>query len=774
MRILALLILTLATVRGQGLIPYPKSLAPREGQFLVDARTAVIAPQEFEDHARLIASAVQRTTGFLHRVMTPEQVGLMRIKRTIRLSLGPPDAPTGSYRLEVTPEGVSLKAPDRLGLMHGAQTFVNLLPVAPKPMQRALINACLIEDGPGVKRRVFHLDVGAHLFPTDDLKSLVDWLSFHKLNELHLQLNNDHGWRMESKTFPKLHQIGSVRPSTPPYGDRTGSDSEEYGGYYTRKNLIDLVEHARSRGVVIIPAFALNSGASALIASYPELGDETVKVASTWESRQVGMIENEGSLAFLEKLFGEVATIFPADEVRIEGPESPLHQKLRAILQKHERKLFNPTSLPTTDFSLYPRPAAEELLRSPETEAEGGFNPVSTVYQLQPGPEGAQATLRTQFVHDYRKLEYLVFPRIAAFSEACWLPASPRKYDEFRTRLKAMQSRYRTLGLFSSVPYHAPAARVLYDARVTTSLKMRRDHDAIFAFDGNEETFLWSQDGVSENDHWTLELPWPATGQVRINTGTPGSESGILESGVLEQSNDGKVWTTLVPFIAGRAETDLENPPRFLRIRATGEQETALILHEVNFSEALLMPLHREVRTLKLPITNEMVELTFKADFREHPEIRNQVMQVRKIFFEQWLTLGMKLGVAHEKGTPRVFELKAGEPGQLAPPDVRRWTLGKLIPHLQSYPDTAPAWFQTGLVSFLLEEFPKDPDRTKALDGGPSSAAFLKWLASKHTDQLLSNISGDCRRGRYRDSLWKTMTGQTLAELTQAYREGGN
>lgn len=771
MRLLFVILLFPTLLGAQDLVPRPRKITPGDGQLLVDVQTAVIAPAPLAEHARLIAAALQKTTGFLHRVRTPEQVGLMRFKRAIRLSLEGPATPVGAYRLEITTEGVTLSAGDQTGLMHGAQSLVNLLPVFEKPRQRAFLPAQIIEDHPESPRRVFHLDVGSHLYPTEKLKSLVDWLSFHKINELHLQLHNNHGWRFESVAYPQLHEVGSVRASTPPYGDRTGSDSTEYGGYYTRDNLRDLVNHAQKRGVTVVPGLSLTTGASALIAAYPALGQQPTKVAPVWQSEPTGLIDGDKSLAFLDTLLGELAEIFPAPEIRFEGPETALHEKVRKLLTKHQRKLFLASSLPATDLSLYPRPAADELLINPNREAEGGFNPVGEVYRFQPTRDGGQATLRTEFAHDFAKLEYLVFPRIAAFAEATWRPAGQLDYDNFRTRLESLMRRYRLAGLHPSEAYHPAVAQTRHGTVVRSSMEAEPDHPAELVFDGKADSFYRSAGYPSRDDHLTLEFPWPVTGSITVTTGVPGTTTDILESGVLELSADGRHWHHTLPLIAGAGKVTVKQATRFARIRATDDQSHPIVLHEVVLSEPLLAPLHEETRTIELPVTKKEIELTFRADFRDHPELRPVVVEARRLYFEQWLPLALKLGVSHFPGTPRTFHLTIPETGLSADVEVKRWMLAQMIPWLQGEPENAPAWFQSGLAALLLNELPAKPSRAKSLEGGPESAAFLRWLATTYGDGLLSHVSLDCRLGRYRKDLWKTLTQKSLEELVQAYHD---
>ena len=770
MRLFFVLLILPALLGGHELVPLPRQITHETGQLLVDVQTAVIAPADLQEPARVIASALQKTTGFLHRIRTPQQVGRMRFKRAVRLTLDPSLEQTGSYLLKVTPEGVSLSAAGPTGMMHGAQTLVNLLPVTQKPQQRALLSAMTIKDHPEIPRRIFHLDIGSHLFSTDNLKSIIDWLSFHKINELHLQLNNNHGWRMESTTFPKLHEIGSVRASTPPYGDRTGSDSTEYGGYYTQDKLRELIEHARKRQVRLIPGFSLTTGAASMVAAYPDLGDKPTKVAPVWNAGPVGLNDSKDTLNFLDQLFAEVAGLFPENEIRLEGTETPLHRKVQEILAKHKRVSFSADSLPSTDLSSYPRPADDELLVDAKREAEGGFNPVSRVYQIRPEGGGVQATLRTEFVHDFKKLEYLVFPRIAAFSEAAWLPASSLKYEEFRTRLKSLNRRYRFSGINASKTYDPPVGQSLHDTVIRSSMTARPNHPAELIFDGRRETFFRSATNPRQGDHLTLEFPWPATGTISITTGLPGTTTDILELGLLELSEDGKVWHTSAPFIAGAVECAITQTTRFLRIRLTDNQSHPLLLHEVSLSEPLLAPLHQESRTVQLPITRKEIILSFEVDFRNHPRHRPAILEARRFFFDQWIPLARQLGVAHELKTPRNFKIAAGEPNVTTPAEVKKWMLAQMIPWLQNYPATAPNWFQSGFASLILGNQPAKPSPSKCFEGGPESAAFLKWIADTYGGSTLTSISGDCQRGHYRDLQWQKLTRKSLNELVESYQ----
>ena len=83
-----------------------------------------------------------------------------------------------------------------------------------RPRRRGPFPACRIEDAPRFSWRGLHLDVARHFFPKREVLRLVDLMAVHKLNRLHLHLVDDQGWRVESRAYPRLHEVASHRPRT--------------------------------------------------------------------------------------------------------------------------------------------------------------------------------------------------------------------------------------------------------------------------------------------------------------------------------------------------------------------------------------------------------------------------------------------------------------------------------------------------------------------------------------------------------------------------------
>jgi len=83
----------------------------------------------------------------------------------------------------------------------------------------------------------------------------------------------------------------------------------------------------------------------------------------------------------------------------------------------------------------------------------GGYNPIEKVYTYEPIPAelkpeekkyvlGAQANLWTEYMKNPNKVEYMLFPRLAALSEVLWTPKEKKNWSDFETRLNTQFKRY--------------------------------------------------------------------------------------------------------------------------------------------------------------------------------------------------------------------------------------------------------------------------------------------------------------------------------------------
>jgi len=176
-----------------------------------------------------------------------------------------------------------------------------------------------------------HLDVGRHIFEPKDIKKFVDQLAIHKLNTLHWHLTEDQGWRIEIKKYPKLTSVGGFRASTPPYGNRRGSDGKRYGGFYTQKQIKDIVAYAKARHITIVPEIDMPGHMAAAITAYPELGNTDVPnykptVATHWGVFPYILAPKEETFQWVDDVLTELCELFPSSYIHIGGDEAPKGQ----------------------------------------------------------------------------------------------------------------------------------------------------------------------------------------------------------------------------------------------------------------------------------------------------------------------------------------------------------------------------------------------------------------------------------------------------------------
>lgn len=113
-------------------------------------------------------------------------------------------------------------------------------------------------------------------------------LASAKINTLHLHLSDYQGWRVEIKKYPRLTEIG---------GKRIDEYGKEYAGYYTQKDIKEIVAYAQERFITIIPEIDVPGHSLAAIAVYPELSctGEQYEVMSRWGPFPVFFLPRQGS-----------------------------------------------------------------------------------------------------------------------------------------------------------------------------------------------------------------------------------------------------------------------------------------------------------------------------------------------------------------------------------------------------------------------------------------------------------------------------------------------
>lgn len=242
---------------------------------------------------------------------------------TCRQTTDSPDAlgDSEAYRLEVTPQRARLTSPTVIGAMRGLQTFLQLVSLEGNGFS---VPAVSIDDAPRFPWRGLLIDVTSHFMPAPVIERTLDAMEAVKLNVFHWHLTDDQGFRVESKVFPKLHTLGAG------------------GDYYTQNEIRHLINYARDRGIRIVPEFDMPGHCATWLIGYPELASAPgpYSIIHTFGIYDPALDPTrEPVYAFLDKLIGEMAALFPDRYFHIGGDEvTGKHWKENAAIQAFIRQ----------------------------------------------------------------------------------------------------------------------------------------------------------------------------------------------------------------------------------------------------------------------------------------------------------------------------------------------------------------------------------------------------------------------------------------------------
>jgi hexosaminidase len=285
----------------------PKHVVPGEGQFLID-NSFSIGLEGYTDSRLTLGThrflnTLSRETGFRFSDAVQARPARFTIKTA---GASEPVQKLGedeSYHLEISTTQVQLTAPNPLGVLHGLQTFLQLVRITPKGFSAPAVT---IDDQPRFPWRGLMIDSGRHFMPVSVIERNLDGMEAVKMNVFHWHLSEDQGFRVESKQFPLLQEKGSG------------------GLYYTQKQIGEVIQYARDRGIRVIPEFDMPCHITALLTGYPQLASGTgpYQIIDKWGVFDPSLDPTrESTYQFLDRLIGEMATLFPDANFHVGGDE---------------------------------------------------------------------------------------------------------------------------------------------------------------------------------------------------------------------------------------------------------------------------------------------------------------------------------------------------------------------------------------------------------------------------------------------------------------------
>jgi hexosaminidase len=387
-----------------------------------------------------------------------------------------------SYQIEVSNQQVKLNAPTVVGAMRGLESLLQLLA---SDRDAYFFPAVKIQDQPRFRWRGLLIDIGRHYEPPEVLKRNLDAMAAVKLNVFHWHITEDQGFRIESKKFPKLAQMGSD------------------GLFYTQEQARDIVEYARQRGIRVVPEFDIPGHSTSWLVGHPELGSAPGPYTI---ERRAGIFEpaldptREEVYKVLEAFLGEMAAIFPDAYMHIGGDENEgkqwdknpniqafmkekgikdnhalqayFNQRLMKILEKLKKKMVGWDEILQPDL---PKNAVIHSWRGAAALADAakkGYDgilsngyyidlsyPTWQHYAADPIPAnttlsaeeqkhvlGGEATMWSEYVSP-ETIDSRIWPRTAAIAERLWSPATTTDVDDMYRRLAVISMQLEELGL---------------------------------------------------------------------------------------------------------------------------------------------------------------------------------------------------------------------------------------------------------------------------------------------------------------------------------------
>lgn len=301
------------------LVPRPHDLRVGEGAFELRESTQIAIEPILPvlDIAAYLGELINTRTGFATSIWTG-----VPMDSSIVLSTGLVNDNPEAFELIVSPAEIRIKGAGPGGLLWGIQTLRQLLPSAfedrtGEQRDSWWIPAVEIRDKPRYAWRGSLMDVSRHFFSVEFVKRYIDLLSRLKMNVLHWHLTEDQAWRLEIDQYPRLTEVGAWR---------TEPDGSRYGGSYTKDEVLEIIEYARVRGVMVVPEIEMPGHATAALVAYPELAcsDPPKEVPNDWGVfPDIFCAGKPDTFTFLENVLDEVAELFPSPYIHIGGDEVP-------------------------------------------------------------------------------------------------------------------------------------------------------------------------------------------------------------------------------------------------------------------------------------------------------------------------------------------------------------------------------------------------------------------------------------------------------------------
>lgn len=489
--ILLLLLLCTSGVEGSLLVPHPQVMEKTQGLFRFSKNTRVVTNFKGRDF-RTVAALID---GLKRNALIDGQgstINLMLKKNSKTLTAQEREA----YEMVIAPHQIDISAATTTGLFYAVQSL--------RQMEEGGTVPCgAIKDAPRYGYRGFMIDCSRHFWSVEFIKKQIDAMAYLKLNKLHLHLTDGGGWRLQIDRYPQLVQQTAYRPQSDwdlwTDGGRKYCSKDEpgaYGGYYTKKDMRDIIDYAAQHHIEVIPEIEMPGHSNEVLAVFPELS-----CTGKGDGFDLCMGNNK-TFEFLTNVLKEVIDLFPSKYIHIGGDEATMRywktcpkciklyneqhytdtfqlqahliNRIDSFVSKNGKKIIgwdeilehthlsdNATVMSWRGNSgaVKAAKAGKHAIVTPskyyyldhfqgsptsEPKAIGGFSPLERVYDYEPMSvelqdsdaaqliDGVQGNLWTEYIGTEEYAEYMIYPRLLAIAESGW--GRKTSYNDFLKR----------------------------------------------------------------------------------------------------------------------------------------------------------------------------------------------------------------------------------------------------------------------------------------------------------------------------------------------------
>ena len=283
------------------LFPVPKTiefaLNQKQPQLALAPDFAVVVAEGIE--CDVLSSAASRYTTMIQKAMMPPAAGTTLIHTLVLASkdttatLAP--GVSVAYTLTVGASVATASGSTSFGALYAVETFAQFVE------GEASFAAVTITDEPEFEHRGLTVDSGRRYAPIPLVKSIIDGLSYTKMNVLHLGITGP-AVRVEIAALPEL------------------TEHLEVGQFYTAGEVADIISYARLRGVRIVPEFDVPAHASGL---WPLAGTRALQFCDDHRTTLRG--DDATTIGLVNEIFDAIVALFPDEVVHVGGDETCPH-----------------------------------------------------------------------------------------------------------------------------------------------------------------------------------------------------------------------------------------------------------------------------------------------------------------------------------------------------------------------------------------------------------------------------------------------------------------